>query len=548
MSVLRRISPSNLVILAALPFIVYLFVSSQKYYRSLKAIIGIEDQAGKLLIGFLILFVVLAVGYLSARNSIIGVAPPRWLKLSLAAAVPVHLAFLAIILLLPDVFEPFIESVFYNSLDENTSELIDRSAKPWSLGPELVSSLSGWFQSGAIIYCVAYAAFLLGRRLSGELRKWIVRGFEAISGVLLFYIVFVAYWGFATGIAITLRAAVFAYILSAVFGLIWTGLQSFQPNSRTFPIYGSISILFLAVSAFFFAQPKDTYVLVGSTEARIAIVKGTPQSAVDIVRFGEFDGGEGKSLKIRSAPDVLTALDQIESMESVSGAFVPSEFHSGTHPLLWQTSFLPDSAKTPALAFSVIGFLLLVLTVGGNQHRLHPLAAGAEFFVNTIRGIPMLVIILYIGLPLSGAIKETTQGGIDLSNMTRGVIAISIGYSAYMAEIFRSGIEAIPAGQIEAGKSLGLSRWKTARLIILPQAFRIVIPPLGNEFIAMIKDTSLLSILSVRDVTQRMREFQAASFLPFAPYNTAAILYVIITLACASFLKWIERRTQNTPS
>ena len=88
------------------------------------------------------------------------------------------------------------------------------------------------------------------------------------------------------------------------------------------------------------------------------------------------------------------------------------------------------------------------------------------------------------------------------------MIAIAIGYSAYMAEIFRSGIEAVPKGQVEAAQSLGLSRWLAARLIILPQALRIVVPPLGNEFIAMIKDTSLLSILSVRDVTQRMREFQ----------------------------------------
>ena len=157
----------------------------------------------------------------------------------------------------------------------------------------------------------------------------------------------------------------------------------------------------------------------------------------------------------------------------------------------------------------------------------------------------MLVIILYIGLPLSGALKEATGGGINLTNMARGIVAIAIGYSAYMAEIFRAGIEAIPKGQVEAAHSMGMSRWKTARFVVLPQALRLVIPPLGNEFVAMIKDTSLLSILSVRDVTQRMREFQASSFLPFAPFNTAAILYVVITLCCASFLKWIERRYEN---
>ena len=175
---------------------------------------------------------------------------------------------------------------------------------------------------------------------------------------------------------------------------------------------------------------------------------------------------------------------------------------------------------------------------------LHPLAVFAEFFIDTIRGIPMLVIILYIGLPLSGTIKDITGGALDMPNMMRGVVAISIGYSAYMAEIFRAGIEAIPKGQIEAAHSLGLKNWLVARLIILPQAIRIVIPPLGNEFIAMLKDTSLLSILSVRDVTQRMREFQSSSFLPFEPFNTAAILYVGLTLAASSFLKWIERRSR----
>ncbi|MCB2131940.1 MAG: amino acid ABC transporter permease, partial [Rhodobacteraceae bacterium] len=77
---------------------------------------------------------------------------------------------------------------------------------------------------------------------------------------------------------------------------------------------------------------------------------------------------------------------------------------------------------------------------------------------------------------------------------------------------------------------------------VLPQAFRIVLPALGNEFIAILKDTSLLSILSVRDVTQRMREFQSASFLPFAPFNSAAILYVFLTLAAASLIASIERR------
>ncbi len=124
----------------------------------------------------------------------------------------------------------------------------------------------------------------------------------------------------------------------------------------------------------------------------------------------------------------------------------------------------------------------------------------------------------------------------------RGIVAMAVAYSAYLAEIFRSGINAVPAGQVEAARSIGLNRWQTARLIVLPQAFRIIIPPLGNELIAIFKDTSLLSILSIRDITQRMREFQSASFLPFAPYNSAAIFYIFLTLAAASLVNTIERK------
>jgi polar amino acid transport system permease protein len=130
--------------------------------------------------------------------------------------------------------------------------------------------------------------------------------------------------------------------------------------------------------------------------------------------------------------------------------------------------------------------------------------------------------------------------------LTRGVVGISLGYAAYMAEIFRAGIEAIPKGQTEASRSLGLSGWQTARFIVLPQALRIVIPPLGNEFIAMLKDTSLLSVISVRDITQRTREFSASTFQVFSPFNTVAILYIALTLAASSMVKWLERRQKRT--
>lgn len=542
MSRLSSIRPSNLVLLAAAPFIIYLFATSSKYLRSLIAILGIGNNAGPILVGFLIILTVAVLGYLCARNARFRTAP-GWLRVSALVALPAAVALAVLGFVAPQVLMPFAESVFFHALSENTSSLIDRSSQTWVLFPEVVEKVQTGLQIVLVIYSIAVAAIHFTAHLPNGLRGYVQLGFEVLTGAVLFYLMFMAHWQFATGVAITFRAAIFAYIFAAILGLIWVGLQSFKPKARTTVTYGCISLALLAISAFFSMQPKVQYELVGTLDARIAIVRGTPQAQADMIRFGEFQEGESRQFRIRSAPDAATALQQIETVDNVSGAFVPVGTNEKGYPVIWQTSFLPDKFRNPALAFAVFGFLLLTLTVGGAQHKLHPLAVGAEFFVDTIRGIPMLVIILYIGLPLAGAVKDATGGGIDMTNMTRGIIAISVGYSAYMAEIFRSGIEAIPRGQIEAGGSLGLSRWQTARLIILPQALRIVTPPLGNEFIAMIKDTSLLSILSVRDMTQRMREFQAASFLPFAPFNTAAILYVVITLGCASFLKWIERRT-----
>jgi polar amino acid transport system permease protein len=122
---------------------------------------------------------------------------------------------------------------------------------------------------------------------------------------------------------------------------------------------------------------------------------------------------------------------------------------------MWRVTFLPEQYKLPGLGLGIIGLILAIVTFGGAVHFRHPLAVAAEFYVDTIRGIPILVIILYVGFPLSGTLKDMTDGGIDLPNLVRGIIALAIGYSA-MAEIFRAGIEAVPKGQVEAARSLGL--------------------------------------------------------------------------------------------
>ena len=287
-------------------------------------------------------------------------------------------------------------------------------------------------------------------------------------------------------------------------------------------------------------KSHENVALVGTLKGKIGIISGTPQHVTDTVRYGDFLNSEPeKPFKIRSLKSIDQAKKLIEQ-GSITATVLSSD-EIGDFPILWETSYLPTRNKKFAICGYVLGALLLLLGAIGRLTSAHPLAVFSDFFVDTIRGIPMLVIILYVGLPLAGAIKSGTGGIIDMQMMTRGIIAIAIGYSAYMAEIFRAGIEAIPKGQIESARTLGLREWHVARFIIIPQAIAIVLPALGNEFIAMLKDTSLVSILSVRDLTQRMKEFQAQSFLAFEPFNSAALIYVILTLIAASGIKSLDK-------
>lgn len=346
------------------------------------------------------------------------------------------------------------------------------------------------------------------------------------------------------GLATTITVTVFAYVAASVLGIILASLLAMKLEAKTVLRYGAVGAIMLVAAVVLFSRPPLRYSLVGSSEGRVAILNGTPSSMADSIKSGSFPGSSGVR-SVRAVTDVDVALERLASGE-VGAAFIPTADVPPGTPVLWETAFLAPSVKKPALVLIVFGSLLLLLAFAASQSGHHPLAIFAELYVDTLRGIPMLVVILYVGFPLQGAIRDATGGIIDMSRLTRGVVGISLGYAAYMAEIFRAGIEAIPHGQVEAARSLGLNAFQTARFVVLPQALRIVVPPLGNEFIAMLKDTSLLSVLSVRDITQRAREFQAATFQVFPPFNTVAMLYIGLTLAASSLVKWLERRTAWT--
>ena len=124
----------------------------------------------------------------------------------------------------------------------------------------------------------------------------------------------------------------------------------------------------------------------------------------------------------------------------------------------------------------------------------------------------------------------------------RAIIALTIGYSAFIAEIFRAGIQSIGRGQMEAARSLGMTNGQAMRHVILPQAIRNVLPPLGNDFIAMLKDSSLVSVLGVQDITQLGKVYSASTFRFFETYNVVAYLYLVMTVGLALVVRGMEKR------
>lgn len=537
MRFLKKVRPSNLIILSALPFIIYIFAASPDYRRSLAAILGVERGSALLLPGFFLLLVAfvsaLAALYLHRTR-------PR-ASLVLAGLNLLIAAWLAVT---PSAL-PFIASVVANSVDPFTSELVVKGETPRRLTEATLALVARTTRTGLLAYAIlslAGLALVFGRALEPfrNTARWAL---GIVNGIGLSYLLLFAYLGFAAGLATTIRAAVLAYVLAVLLGLFWVMLLQLQLARRSFIVFPAIMALFAAAAAWQFLQPTVAYTLAGTLSGKVAVIQNTPRGLIDAVRFAQFPGAPAvDELPLKTFASAEAALKAMAQAQDVSAALVPAQALASDGAALWQIASLPDRNKNAGTAFAIAAIVTGLLTFGGLLHRRHPLSIGAEFIIDTLRGIPMLVVVLYVGLPLSGAIKEGTGGFIDPPNLLRGIAAMALAYSAYLAEIFRAGLKAVPPGQIEAARSLGLNRWTTARLVTIPQAFRVIIPPLGNEFIAILKDTSLLSILSIRDITQRMREFQSASFLPFAPYNSAAIFYVLLTLAAASLITSIERK------
>lgn len=168
-------------------------------------------------------------------------------------------------------------------------------------------------------------------------------------------------------------------------------------------------------------------------------------------------------------------------------------------------------------------------------------------YIEFIRGVPTLVLIFTVALVIVPAVADVLGvSGQAISTNTRGIIALAVIYGAFLAEVFRAGIESVPSGQMEAARSLGLNGRQAMRYVILPQAIRNVLPALGNDFIAMLKDSSLISVLAVRDITQMARLHSGSTFRFRESYLVLTFLYLSMTITLSLLLRWYERRlSQN---
>ncbi|OZA11865.1 MAG: hypothetical protein B7Y02_08185 [Rhodobacterales bacterium 17-64-5] len=173
-----------------------------------------------------------------------------------------------------------------------------------------------------------------------------------------------------------------------------------------------------------------------------------------------------------------------------------------------------------------------------------------------MRGVPIIVLLLYVAFVVAPGLVAAWNWlavplglealrGRDFPLLWRAVIALTLAYSAFLAEIFRAGLQAVDKGQVEAAKALGLTTWLRFRHIVFPQAFRMVLPPLGNDFVAMVKDSSLVSVLGVADITQLAKVTAAGNFRYFETYNLVALLYLTITIGLSLALRQLEARLRG---
>ncbi len=186
----------------------------------------------------------------------------------------------------------------------------------------------------------------------------------------------------------------------------------------------------------------------------------------------------------------------------------------------------------------VIGLILGLMRLSGKKWLMIP----AQVYVDLFRGTPLLLQILAVHFVVLPTLFQDVLGLPAPEAIVSSFVALSLNAGAYIAEIFRAGIQSIEKGQMEAARSLGMTYGQAMRLVILPQAFKRMLPPLGNEFIALLKDSSLVTVIAVNDITYAAFTTAKNTWERWAPYITAGAMYLILTLILSRVVFYMERR------
>lgn len=201
-------------------------------------------------------------------------------------------------------------------------------------------------------------------------------------------------------------------------------------------------------------------------------------------------------------------------------------------PLLWSGLKLTIAVTVLALLLStLLGLLWALLRTSG----IPVLAQGIRYLTEFIRGIPILVVLFYIYFVMP-------EIGIDLTAFQAGIIGLALTYSCYIGETFRAGIEAVDRGQVEAAKAIGMKHGMMMRQVVLPQAFRIVLPPYGNNTIMLLKDSSQVSVISVAELTMRGKTLASSTFDNMTIFTLVALLYLSLTIPLNIAIRRMENK------
>lgn len=211
---------------------------------------------------------------------------------------------------------------------------------------------------------------------------------------------------------------------------------------------------------------------------------------------------------------------------------------------IWRTIYLTVSSFVLVLIFGLIVGL-------ARLSKIKVIRGIATVYVEIIRGIPMMVQIIYWYFAAPAIIKQigtalniAAMANYKANGIVMAIFGLTFGYSAYMSEVYRAGIQSISKGQMEAARSLGMTYFQAMRYVVIPQAVRVILPPVGNEFITLLKDTALVSAVSIAELTRRGREFAASNFNPIETYTMVALLYLTMTLLATRLVAWLEKVTK----